>query len=145
MKLIRILFATAISALLTASAFGQQGDGTEVAISTHVFKPAKVEATPERIAQLKAAAGFSVSVFASGLKNARILAVAPDGTVYVSRRDEGDVLMLKDADGDGRADEPPVTVANRAGAHGLARSGRWVSLAPPSGPVRGDPPESDVG
>ena len=26
-----------------------------------------------------------------------------------------------------------------------ARSGHWVSLAPPSGPVRGDPPEPDIG
>jgi Raf kinase inhibitor-like YbhB/YbcL family protein len=50
----------------------------------------------------------------------RILATAPDGTVYATRREQGDVLMLKDADGDGRADGPPVQVAHRAGAHGLA-------------------------
>lgn len=98
----------------------QQGDGTQVAISTNVFKPAKVDATPARIAQLKAPAGFSITPFATGLKNARVLLVAPDGTVYLSRRDQGDVLMLKDANRDGRADGPPVTVANRTGAHGLA-------------------------
>jgi Raf kinase inhibitor-like YbhB/YbcL family protein len=61
-----------------------------------------------------------VTPFAKGLKNARILAVATDGTVYLSRRDQGDVLMLKDVDGDGKADGPPVTVANRPGAHGIA-------------------------
>ncbi len=107
-------------------ALAQQGDGTRVAIPIHIFKPEKVEATPERIAQLKAPAGFAVSTFATGLKNARILAVAPDGTVYVSRRDQGDVLMLKDADGDGRADGPPVVVASRSGAHGIAiRGGKF--------------------
>ncbi|SHM53635.1 sorbosone dehydrogenase family protein [Rhizobacter sp. OV335] len=79
-----------------------------------------MNATPDRIAALKVPQGFKVSVFASGLKNARVLVVAPDGTVYLSRRDQGDVLMLKDADGDGRADGPPVKVASRPGAHGLA-------------------------
>ena len=80
---------------------------------------------PERIAQLKAPAGFTISAFATGLKNARIMVVAPDGTGYVSRREQGDVVMLKHTNGDGRADAPPVTVANRPGAHGLAiRNGK---------------------
>src|SRR5690606_16282093 len=43
-----------------------------------------------------------------------------DGTVYATRRDEGDVIMLRDADRDGRADGAPVVVAHRPGAHGLA-------------------------
>jgi Raf kinase inhibitor-like YbhB/YbcL family protein len=98
----------------------QQGDGTRASFKTNIFKPAKVDATPERIAQIKAPAGFAVSVFASGLKNSRVIAVAPDGTVYVSRRDQGDVVMLKDAKGAGRADGPPVIVAQRSGAHGIA-------------------------
>jgi len=98
----------------------QQGDGTRTGNASHVFKPDKVPASAERLAQIKAPEGFKVTPFATGLKNARILAVAPDGTVYVSRRDQGDVLMLKDTDGDGRADGTPVMVANRPGAHGLA-------------------------
>jgi Raf kinase inhibitor-like YbhB/YbcL family protein len=109
-----------IALMLSASCFAQQGDGTRVAIATAVVKPAKVDATAERVAALTAPAGFTVSTFATGLKNIRIIAVAPDGTIYLSRRDQGDVLMLKDADNDGRADGPPVIVANRAGAHGLA-------------------------
>jgi glucose/arabinose dehydrogenase len=122
-----------LSILLTlafaASASAQQGDGTNVAISTAIVKPNKVDATPERVAALKAPPGFTVSVFASGLKNARIVAVSPDGTIYVSRRDQGDVVMLKDSDGDGRADGPPVIVANRAGAHGLAIKDKQLYLA----------------
>lgn len=101
-------------------AAAQQGDGTEVAIRTEVFKPAIAQATPERLAALRVPDGFSVRAFATGLKNPRILAVAADGTVYASRREQGDVLMLRDADGDGRADGEPVVVARRAGAHGLA-------------------------
>ncbi|RCW65230.1 YbhB/YbcL family Raf kinase inhibitor-like protein [Pseudorhodoferax soli] len=110
----------ALGALCALAASAQQGDGTDVPIRTHVFKPAKVALTQAGVQALRAPPGFAVSVFAAGLKNARILAVAPDGTVYLSRRDQGDVVMLRDADGDGQADGPGVIVANRAGAHGLA-------------------------
>lgn len=111
---------SAIGCLLASTAIAQQGDGTDVAIATVINKPAKVDADPARMAAIKAPAGVKVSAFATGLKNARIIAVAPDGTVYVSRRDQGDVIMLKDGNGDGKADAAPVVVANRAGAHGLA-------------------------
>lgn len=114
---------------LAGAAAAQQGDGTRVAIATAVWKPAKVEATPERIAALRAPAGFAVTAFATGLKNARIIAVAPNGDIYLSRRDQGDVLLLRDRDGDGRADGAPVTVASRAGAHGLAIRGNQLYLA----------------
>jgi len=106
--------------LAFGAASAQQGDGTKFSTNINVWKPNKVDATPERIKALKAPQGFTVSAFATGLKNARIIAVAPNGDVYVSRRDQGDVLLLRDANGDGRADGEPVTVALRAGAHGLA-------------------------
>lgn len=112
------LLALLLAAALPARA--QQGDGTRVPIATHVFKPDKVAATPERIAALKAPPGFAVTAFATGLKNARIVTVGPDGSIYVSRREQGDVLLLKDIDGDGKADGEPVVVANRPGAHGMA-------------------------
>ncbi|ANH67425.1 YbhB/YbcL family Raf kinase inhibitor-like protein [Mitsuaria sp. 7] len=113
-----LILITGACLALTASA--QQGDGTDVPIRSHVFKPDKVDATDAQVAALKAPAGFKVSVFARNLKNARIIAVAPDGKIYVSRRDTGDVLMLEDRDGDGVADGPPVKVLARAGTHGLA-------------------------
>ncbi|MBA4091519.1 MAG: YbhB/YbcL family Raf kinase inhibitor-like protein [Sphingobium sp.] len=119
-----ILFASASM----STAFAQQGDGTHVTMSTTIFKPAKVPATPERIASIKAPPGFTVTTFATGLKNARVLAVSADGTVYLTRRDQGDVLMLKDADGNGQADGMPVTVANRAGMHGIAIHGTKMYL-----------------
>jgi len=113
-------FAASLLAMAVSGAYAQQGDGTQVSLDNNIFKPNKVEATPERMRGIKAPAGFTVTPFATGLKNARIIAVAPNGDVYLSRRDQGDVLLLRDADGDGRADGPAVTVANRAGAHGLA-------------------------
>jgi hypothetical protein len=60
-----------VGLVLAASVIGsqaraQQGDGTNVGWAVHVFKPAKVEATPERIAQIKAPPGFKVTLFAHG-------------------------------------------------------------------------------
>jgi Raf kinase inhibitor-like YbhB/YbcL family protein len=119
------LLCAASLLLAPVLASAQQGDGTDTSATVHVFKPAKVEATPARVAALRVADGFTVTPFATGLGNVRILAVAEDGTVYATRREEGDVIMLRDADGDGRADGAPAVVAHRPGAHGLAlRDGR---------------------
>jgi Raf kinase inhibitor-like YbhB/YbcL family protein len=107
-------------ALMNTVAMAQQGDGTRVPISTNVFKPAKVAPTEASIRALSVPAGFIVNVFASGLRNARVLAVAPNGDVYLSRRDQGDVLLLRDSNKDGVADGVPTQVVNRPGVHGLA-------------------------
>lgn len=119
-----------LMALLAAVplAIAQQGDGTKTTARVSVFKPAKVEASPDRIAQLKAPTGFTVTEFAAGLKNPRILVAGPNDTVYVSRREQGDVILLRDADRDGRADGAGEIVANRAGAHGMAIHGNQFFL-----------------
>ena len=110
----------AAALLLSNTAHAQQGDGTEVQILSNIFKPNKVPPSSDRIGQLKLPEGFSVQPFAQGLGNSRIIAVSDKGFVYVSRREEGDVLLLKDEDGDGKADGAPLQVASRAQAHGLA-------------------------
>lgn len=69
----------AILSVAASTAFAQQGDGNDVPIKTHVFRPDKVPATDARIGQLKAPAGFKVTAFARHLKNVRILAVSPGG------------------------------------------------------------------
>jgi len=112
--------STTVLCLAAAGAWAQQGDGTDTGAQIHIFKPDKVAPTPERMAGIKAPPGFAVTPFATGLKNARIIAVAPNGNVYVSRRDQGDVLLLRDTNGDARADGEPEIVASRPGAHGLA-------------------------
>lgn len=115
----RVLSATLLG-LFAAQALAQQGDGTDASAQVHTFKPDKVAATPTQIASLKVPPGFQVAPLATGLKNARIIAVAPGGHIYVSRRDQGDVVLLVDADDDGKLDSAPRIVANRPNAHGLA-------------------------
>ena len=75
--------------------------------------------------------GFSVNVFAQGLGNVRWFAVAPDGTIFVTRRQEGDVIALTDADGDGVADSPEVNVvlSDLPYVHGIVFNGNQVYLA----------------
>lgn len=92
-----------------------------------ILEPRAIKPDGATMARLEVPHGFKVEMFAQGLGNARLLAIAEDGTVYLTRRAEGDVVMLRDADGDGRA-EVQRTVARRPGMHGIAISGRTVYL-----------------
>ena len=82
---------------------------------------------PADLGKLRAPAGYTVSIAARDLGNARIVTTSADGTVYVTRRTEADVLMLKDADGDGTY-ETRRTVAARPNLHGIALDGKTVYL-----------------
>ena len=105
----------------------QNPEHADVEVVGHVVEPRQLDPTPERIAGLRLPAGFEVSVFARDLVNPRMMAVAGDGTVYVTRRTVGDVVMLRDEDGDGVADRQEV-VASRPGMHGIAIDGDTVYL-----------------
>jgi Raf kinase inhibitor-like YbhB/YbcL family protein len=107
----------------------------DVTVKGHVFLPPELPA-PE-LSGVKVPAGFKITRFAEGLGNVRMLAVSPEGNVYVTRREEGDVLLLKD-DGHGRSMGPPVRVASRSGLHGIALHRGKVYLATPHEIFRGD-------
>ena len=49
--------------------------------------------------------GFTVSVYASGLTNARFLAVAPNGDVFLSERQAKAITLLRDSKSAGAADQ----------------------------------------
>lgn len=98
-----------------------------VKIIGHVLEPKKGSAE-DHASRVAVPPGFEVNVFAEELINPRMIAVADDGTVYVTRRSVGDVIMLRDTDGDGVADEKKV-VANRPGMHGIVINGRVMYLA----------------
>jgi len=83
-------------------------------------------ATPRTLA---APAGFSVSVFAAGLGSPRFLAVAPDGSLYVSVPQQGRGLALIDADHDGVAERTVVFAEKLDRPHGLAFRGNDLYIA----------------
>jgi len=49
--------------------------------------------------------GFTVSIFAEHLDNARGLLAAPNGDVFVSERTAGKITLLRDSKGEGTADQ----------------------------------------
>ena len=55
--------------------------------------------------------GFSIEVYASGVPNARSMALSPTGTLFVSTRQAGDVYAVVDRDQDQVADEV-ITIAS---------------------------------
>jgi glucose/arabinose dehydrogenase len=109
----------AVACCLVSPVFAQDA-GTPVEIVGHVVLPKAVEPSDELVAKLKVPEGFTIRKYATGLMNARMLAVDPSsGTVYVTRREQGDCLMLKDTDGDNVIDQM-TPVAQRPKMHGIA-------------------------
>jgi Raf kinase inhibitor-like YbhB/YbcL family protein len=103
-------------------------------ITGHILKPEPLP--PPDLAQLHVPEGFVITRAAMGLGNPRVVVVASDGTVYVTRRDQGDVLMLKEV-GDGTL-AGPVRAASRPNVHGLALYQGKAYLATPHEIFRGD-------
>ncbi|MDA8456037.1 PQQ-dependent sugar dehydrogenase [Acidovorax sp. GBBC 3334] len=103
------------------------GDGP-TSVTGGVLEPTPLRFEESLLGQLRVPAGFKVSVFAKDLRNVRWMVVAPDGDVYASRREQGDVLWLRDTDGDGRADQQKVVLQNAKYAHGLALRGQRLYL-----------------
>ena len=100
-----------VAALAAATAFASAGLDAQAPVA-----PAAAAAPPVP-ATLTVPAGFSISVFASGLPGSRLLALSPEGVVIVAKRAE--VVALPDANGDGVA-EPKVLLSNLGYAHSVA-------------------------
>lgn len=81
---------------------------------------------PARIIQAPAGAmpqvphGFQVNIFAETLADARWLAVAPNGDVFLTQPSEGRVTLLRDSKGDGKADLVTTFADGFNEPHGLA-------------------------
>lgn len=111
----------ALIVLGTSTAYAQ-GNNEEVVSTSfegHIFKPAKVPATDERVTQLRVPRGFEVTKFADELAAPRMMAVAGNGDVYISSREKGTVTLLRDTRRLGRADVRKE-VARKPDLHGLA-------------------------
>jgi Raf kinase inhibitor-like YbhB/YbcL family protein len=115
-----LLLATAFLAASPALAQSSAEDNDKRSVDAHYFELKPLKPGPDFAQQLKVPQGYRVSVWASALGNARMVAIAPDGAVYVSRRSEADIVRLVDANRDGHADGPPTVIVNRPGLHGLA-------------------------
>ncbi|MFZ5893807.1 MAG: YbhB/YbcL family Raf kinase inhibitor-like protein [Myxococcota bacterium] len=110
------------------------GPSADVEVTGHIFKPEQLPA-PD-LSKLTVPPGFVITQVAQDLGNARLIVIGPDGSVYITRREQGDVLLLKDL-GNGEL-APPVRAASRAGLHGLALYQGKAFIATPHEVFRAD-------
>ena len=74
--------------------------------------------------------GFALSLYATGIPNARMLRFAPNGDLLVSSPRSGRVLLLeRDGNGDGRADAMRTLLEGLDRPHGLDFHDGWLYVA----------------
>ncbi len=131
MRLRSALVATVFLSLATTAfaADPSQKPGTRIKIDVKTL--AEPGATPSKSngsrtipkpakATLSVPAGFTVNVFAEGLTNARNMIVASNGDVLLAEQNTGKITLLRDADGDGKAELVTTFAGGFSIAYGLA-------------------------
>jgi Raf kinase inhibitor-like YbhB/YbcL family protein len=118
--------SSSVAAQAVPAAAGPPEHAADLKIESHVLQPRQL--LPPDPARLRVPAGFRVTRFAADLGNVRVLVVAPNGDVYATRREEGDVILLKDS-GPGAPPPTAVRAASRSGIHGLALHGGKAYVA----------------
>jgi glucose/arabinose dehydrogenase len=72
------------------------------------------------LTHLQLPSGFNVSIFADNVPNARSLALGDNGVVFVGSGREGKVYALRDANGDGIADQRHIIATDLTMPNGVA-------------------------
>lgn len=124
--------AAIISGLAIASANAQtfeQAPGTKIKIDLSALpvpyappspaNPSRTIPRPEG-AMPKAMPGFNVNMFSDKLADARNMMTAPNGDIFVAAQSAGKILVLRDADGDGKAEKMETFAEGFRGPFGLA-------------------------
>lgn len=95
---------------------------------THTTNYAQhVDFKPSMVNNLKVPNGWKIMVAASGLGKPRMLYMGTAG-LYITRRDQGDVLLLKDKDGDNKFEDMSTVVGSFPGVHGITIKDGWLYL-----------------
>ncbi|MET0392060.1 MAG: PQQ-dependent sugar dehydrogenase [Chitinophagaceae bacterium] len=116
--------------MLLPAVYAQKGlPPDELTTATvNTFYPAHEDFKESMVTRLKTPAGYRVAIAATGLGKPRMMAAGPGNTLYVTRRDVGDVLLLADPDGDGSYDQLKTIVSNFPGVHGITIHEGWLYL-----------------
>jgi len=78
---------------------------------------------------LKLPPGFKISVFASGLQNARFMTLDQDGNIFISQHRAGKISVVRDVDSDGVADKILPYIEDLNLPHGLTFNDGWLYVA----------------
>jgi glucose/arabinose dehydrogenase len=126
LKLIMILLVVWSGSI----AFAQRGlpPKRKTVIVSYTNYPQHVDFLPKLVKYLKVPRGWQVVVAANGLGKPRMLFPGPNGQLYVTRRDAGDVLMLNDKDGDHKFEELVTVLSDFKGVHGITIKDGWLYL-----------------
>lgn len=100
-------------------------EDTKTTVTTNY--PTQIEFSPAMVSELKVPNGWQVTVAATGLGKPRMLYNGPNGELYITRRDAGDVLMLKDTNKDNKF-EDMTRVADFPGVHGITAKDGYMYL-----------------
>lgn len=119
MRLTQTLMAGFALAAVSPAAAQVGDDDKPPVIEAYIFETTPEKPASDFVSRLKVQDGYKVEVFASDLGNSRFIDVAANGDIYVSREAEGDVIRLRDANKDGRADGPPEVLVRRSGLLGM--------------------------
>ncbi len=84
-----------------------------------MFSAAVAVAAPQ-LEKLRLPPGFSIEVFADGVRDARSLTLGDKGTVFVGTRARGTVYALVDSDGDGKSDKSYTIAKGLNSPNGVA-------------------------
>lgn len=125
--------AGALAAGGTLSVAGAAGDDNAAGAGgapddRSVFRPELRDFNEAYLDELTVPDGYTLSVYATGLQHARMLAVHGEH-VYLTRPLQGDVLRFVDEDSDGEAESTVRVVTDLMQVHGIAFSGSSIFLA----------------
>ena len=78
---------------------------------------------------LKLPPGFQIGLFASSLTRPRMMALSPDGRLFLTEMGAGRVTILPDTNGDGRTDRHIVYASGLRQPHGIVFHGGYLYIA----------------
>jgi glucose/arabinose dehydrogenase len=87
-------------------------------------------------ARLKFPDGFGVNLFADNFSNPRWMAVSPNGDVFVAESIIGQVIVLRDSDGDGKAETRSTFATGLDQPFGMAFRDNYLYVANTNAVVR---------
>ncbi|HLF63670.1 MAG TPA: PQQ-dependent sugar dehydrogenase [Saprospiraceae bacterium] len=70
--------------------------------------------------QIKLPPGFKIAIYAQGIENARSMSLSPNGTLFVSTRDAGNVYALQDTNSDFEVDKKYTLISGKKMPNGVA-------------------------
>jgi len=86
----------------------------------HPTEPAAVPGATPVADLITVPPDFTISIFAQGLVGPRMMAIGPDGSLYVAERGAGRILRLPDQDRDGKTDNIQVVAKDLFAPSSLA-------------------------